>query len=152
MTLLFAPLAHTPGGRTRTAARALTYASTNRQLNEFIRWINDYCAARGRADGIPMINERPWVLSTRQFRRTLAWFIARHPGGAVAGAIAYRHQAVCMFEGYAGTSDSGFRAEVESEQALARGEHLLAMIGAHEHPWPCRPGGQGSCPPAGGIW
>jgi hypothetical protein len=38
-----------------------------------------------------------------------------------------------MFEGYAGTSDSGFRAEVESEQALARGEHLLAMIDAHEH-------------------
>jgi hypothetical protein len=38
-----------------------------------------------------------------------------------------------MFEGYAGTSDSGFRAEVESEQALARGEHLLAMIDQHEH-------------------
>ncbi|MHC0429663.1 hypothetical protein ACX6XY_05655 [Streptomyces sp. O3] len=36
-------------------------------------------------------------------------------------------------EGYAGTSDSGFRAEVESEQALARGEHLLAMTDAHEH-------------------
>ena len=38
-----------------------------------------------------------------------------------------------MFEGYAGTSDSGFRAEVESEQALARGEQLLAMIDQHEH-------------------
>ncbi len=39
-----------------------------------------------------------------------------------------------MFEGYAGTSDSGFRAEVEAEQALARGEHLLALISDHEHP------------------
>jgi hypothetical protein len=38
-----------------------------------------------------------------------------------------------MFEGYAGTSDSGFRAEVEAEQALARAEHLLAMIDRHEH-------------------
>nr|AGS49716.1 hypothetical protein [uncultured bacterium esnapd14] len=28
---------------------------------------------------------------------------------------------------------SGFRAEVEAEQALQRGEQLLAMIGAHEH-------------------
>jgi hypothetical protein len=65
--------------------------------------------------------------------RTLAWFIARQPGGAIAGAIHYRHLSVQMFEGYAGTSDSGFRAEVESEQALARGEHLLAMIDAHEH-------------------
>ncbi|WP_406349765.1 hypothetical protein [Streptomyces sp. NBC_00658] len=32
-----------------------------------------------------------------------------------------------------GTSDSGFRAEVESEQGLARGEHLLAVIDTHEH-------------------
>lgn len=29
-----------------------------------------------------------------------------------------------MFEGYAGTSDSGFRDEVEAEQALARGQYL----------------------------
>ena len=40
-----------------------------------------------------------------------------------------------MFEGYAGTSDSGFRAEVEAEEALARAEHLLAMIDNNEHIW-----------------
>lgn len=106
---------------------------TNHQLNEFVIWVNDYCAAHGREDGIPPVNGQLWRLSTRQFRRTLAWFIARRPGGSVAGAIAYRHLSVQMFEGYAGTSDSGFRAEVESEQALARGEHLLAMTDAHEH-------------------
>ncbi|BBZ14573.1 hypothetical protein [Mycobacterium branderi] len=39
-----------------------------------------------------------------------------------------------MFEGYAGTSASGFRAEVESEQALARGERLLPLTDAHQHP------------------
>ncbi len=33
----------------------------------------------------------------------------------------------------AGTSASGFRAEVESEQALARGQGLLGMIEGHEH-------------------
>lgn len=38
-----------------------------------------------------------------------------------------------MFEGYAGTSESGFRAEVEAEQALTRGEHLLTAIDAYEH-------------------
>jgi hypothetical protein len=32
-----------------------------------------------------------------------------------------------------GTSDGGFRAEVESEQAIARGEHLLALIDQHDH-------------------
>lgn len=32
-----------------------------------------------------------------------------------------------------GTSTGGFRAEVEAEQALARGEHLLAMTDQHQH-------------------
>jgi hypothetical protein len=32
-----------------------------------------------------------------------------------------------------GTSASGFRAEVEAEQALERGEQLLAMVEGHEH-------------------
>ena len=36
-----------------------------------------------------------------------------------------------MFEGYAGTSESGFRGEVEAEQTLQRGERLLAMIENH---------------------
>jgi hypothetical protein len=38
-----------------------------------------------------------------------------------------------MFEGYAGTSDSGFRAEVEAEEALARGEVLLSAVEHHDH-------------------
>jgi hypothetical protein len=38
-----------------------------------------------------------------------------------------------MFEGYAGTSASGFRAEVEAEQALARGEELALMVEGHDH-------------------
>ncbi len=33
-----------------------------------------------------------------------------------------------------GTSDSGFRAEVEAEQALTRGEALLAIATEHDHP------------------
>lgn len=130
--LLFAHLPHASGNSTRTN-QVQTTKCTNKQLLDFVAWINTYCAEHGRPDGVPLVNGRPWPLSSRQFRRTLAWFIARRPGGSIAGAIQYRHLSVQMFEGYAGTSDSGFRAEVESEQALARGEHLLAMIDAHEH-------------------
>lgn len=132
---LFAPLLVGPGAgsASRTGNAALTVKATNKQLNRLVTWVSDYCAARGRADNIPLVNGRPWRLTTRQFRRTLAWFIARRPGGTIAGAIAYRHVSIQMFEGYAGTSESGFRAEVESEQALARGEHLLAITDHHEH-------------------
>ena len=112
-------------------AGAQDVARTNHLLNELMTWINNYCLSRGRRDGIPpMPGGR---MQTRQFRRTLAWHIARRPGGAIAGAIQYRHLSIQMFEGYAGTSDSGFRAEVEAEQALARGEHLLTMTTGHDH-------------------
>jgi hypothetical protein len=110
-----------------------TSNQTNDDLAAFVAWINDYCDTHGRPDRIPPVQGQPWHLTTGQFRRTLAWFIARRPGGAIAGAIAYRHQRVQMFEGYAGTSASGFRAEVEAEQALERGERLLAMVDGHEH-------------------
>jgi integrase len=131
---LFARLQHSPGSKPDAASRVLTSGATNARLNTFAAWVNDYCQQHGRADGIPEAGGRAWHLANSQFRRTLAWFIARRPGGVIAGALAYRHHCVQVFEGYAGTSESGFRAEVESEQALARGEHLLAAIDAHQHP------------------
>ncbi|MDY0909511.1 hypothetical protein [Microbacterium sp. CFBP9034] len=132
---LFAPIKTGPGigSAGRHGNKTMTNAGSNRQLNRFITWVNDYCRARGLRDSIPYVDGKPWRLSTRQFRRTLAWYIARKPGGSIAGAIAYRHHSIQMFEGYAGTSDSGFRAEVEAEQALTRGEDLLAAIDRNEH-------------------
>jgi hypothetical protein len=114
-------------------AQAVATDATNVDLVAFARWITGYCAANGRADGIPHVHGQEWRLSTRQFRRTLAWFIARQPGGVIAGAMQYRHLRVQMFEGYAGTSDSGFRAEVQAEEAIARGEKLGDLIVNHEH-------------------
>jgi integrase len=92
-----------PGAESVGRARntSLTLPTTNRHLNRFARWVNDYCAATGRSDAIPDVDGRPWQITTRQFRRTLAWFIARRPGGTIAGAIAYRHHGIQMFEGYA---------------------------------------------------
>jgi len=63
-----------PGG-------SLTTHCTNRNLNKFVDWINSYCAAHRRADFIPLVRRHRWkLMSTGQFR-TLAWFIARQPGG-----------------------------------------------------------------------
>ncbi|MEU5149356.1 hypothetical protein AB0G42_19505 [Streptomyces yangpuensis] len=117
----------------RTSQRAKASSSTNDDLRHLAGWITDYCTAHGRPDVIPLVSGHRWILRTSQFRRTLAWFIARRPGGSIAGAIQYRHLSVQMFEGYAGTSRSGFRAEAQQEQALARGEQLAAMVEGHEH-------------------
>ncbi|MFC6061460.1 hypothetical protein [Streptomyces ochraceiscleroticus] len=111
---------------------AKTTQATNRDLIAFGQWINDYCRRTGRDDSVPLVNKQEWKITTSQFRRTLAWFIARRPGGVIAGALQYRHLRVQMFEGYAGTSDSGFRDEVEAEDAIARGEKLGDLITSHE--------------------
>ena len=123
------PLSRTQG----RAADVVDTLSTNRQLNEFVIWVNAYCARAGRADIITNTDGSVFRLRSSQFRRTLAWFIARRPGGSIAGAIQYKHHGIQMFEGYAGTSRSGFRAEVESEQALLRGEHLTDIATTYPH-------------------
>ncbi|MFJ7946274.1 hypothetical protein ACIQ6K_21875 [Streptomyces sp. NPDC096354] len=99
------------------AGRPYSTISANRMndnLNEFLA----HCADIGYP--VPDVDGEPWNLTTRQFRRTVAWHIAHRPFGTVAGMIQYKHLSVAMFEGYAGTSSSGFRAEVAAEEALAR--------------------------------
>ncbi|MFJ9362222.1 hypothetical protein [Streptomyces mirabilis] len=78
---------HVPGGST-----------TIKDMAALITWINASCLARHRPDRIPADRGRQPRLTTRQFRRTLTWFIARRPGGTIAGALQYRHQRIQMFE------------------------------------------------------
>jgi hypothetical protein len=73
----------------------------------------------------------PWRLNTRQFRRTLAWHIAHQPFGVVAGARQYQHAELALFEGYAGTSASGFTAEVATERAVAQLDYVEDLY----HDW-----------------
>ncbi|PWG15371.1 hypothetical protein DF268_00735 [Streptomyces sp. V2] len=87
--------------RQHVAERVRTSATTIKDITALARWINVYCAARSRVDAILEDNRRLPHLTLRQFRRTLAWFIARRPGGTIAGALQYRHQRIQMFEGYA---------------------------------------------------
>jgi hypothetical protein len=67
----------------------------------------------------------PWRLNTRQFRRTVAWYIANRPFGTIAGKIQYKHASIAMFEGYSGSSASGFRREIEQERALGRLDDIV---------------------------
>ncbi|MEU1185219.1 hypothetical protein ABZ464_47965 [Streptomyces sp. NPDC005820] len=78
----------------------------------------------GLAEGEPDPAGVPWSFDTRQFRRSLAWHIAHQPFGVVAGARQYQHARIVMFEGYAGTSESGFAEEVAANDAVARLDYL----------------------------
>ncbi|PZR83282.1 MAG: integrase [Stutzerimonas stutzeri] len=99
-----------------------------RQLNRFRDHLNDLF---GTPD-MPAVpngpNDQPWRITTRQFRRTIAWHIANRPFGTIAGMIQYKHASVAAFEGYAGSSRSGFRAEVENQRRLGQLDDLLTYF------------------------
>lgn len=87
----------------------------------------DHAGSLFSQDGGPFIpydGDQPWAFNSRQFRRTLAWHIAHQPFGVVAGARQYHHAKLVMFEGYAGTSASGFAAEVAAEENIATLDYL----------------------------
>ena len=100
----------------KTGTKAHLSAEIVRQLNVY----RDHLDARfGTADHPaipPAPTGAPWRITTRQFRRTIAWHIANRPFGTIAGMIQYKHASVAAFEGYAGASRSGFRAEIEAER------------------------------------
>jgi antirestriction protein ArdC len=59
----------------------------------------------------------------------------RHPSRLnrdVAGMIQYKHASVAAFEGYAGSSRSGFRAEIARERALGQLDDIMTYFDAHQ--------------------
>jgi hypothetical protein len=101
-----------------------------KKINQF----RDHLDERYSVDdspAIPRVGEDVWRFNTRQFRRTLAWYIANRPFGVVAGKIQYKHASVAMFDGYAGSSASGFRQEVEQELALGQLDDIIDYFENH---------------------
>lgn len=66
-----------------------------------------------------------------QFRRTIAWHIGNRPFGMVAGKLQFKQVAVATFEGYVGTSASGFPQEVEAERKLGQLDDILEYFEGH---------------------
>ena len=100
-------------------------AEVVRQLNVYRDHLNASFGTAERPAVPPGPGGGPWRLTTRQFRRTIAWHIANRPFGTIAGMIQYKHASVAAFEGYAGASASGFRAEVEAQRALGQVDDIL---------------------------
>lgn len=103
-----------------------------RQLNVYRDHLNALFGTPDTPIVPPGPTGAPWRLTTRQFRRTIAWHIANRPFGTIAGMIQYKHASVAAFEGYAGASRSGFRAEVEAEHRLGQLDDILGYFGERQ--------------------
>lgn len=86
------------------------------RLKEFLATITDRY-------GYEIIND----VMPSQFRKTLARHIARQPYGILAGKLQYHHVKTTVFEGYAGSSNDGFRLDVADEELLANIDFLEEM-------------------------
>lgn len=100
----------------------------NEYIAELIANVNERLASHIGSEAYPRIPIETFMpVTTRMFRRAVAWFIANQPFGSVAGMIQYGHLSTQMFEGYAGSSESGFRQEVETEREMARQGDIVTM-------------------------
>jgi hypothetical protein len=113
----------TRGSRHRTG-QVITAKAANGRIAEFITWVNAYTREHGLdSEAIPADPDGPVTLS--RYRRTVAWHIARLPGGRIALAIQYGHlRTITTSEGYAGRARHGLARVLDIETAATMASYL----------------------------
>ncbi len=108
-----------PAGESRTVGRI------NKNVAFLVEWVNIYCSIRNIADqAIPP--DPQGTLHAARFRRTIAWFIARRPGGHLGLGYQYGHLDIATGSGYSRRShDLGDL--IDMEQLLATVETITKI-------------------------
>ncbi|MGK5627971.1 hypothetical protein [Streptomyces sp. URMC 123] len=101
---------------------ALKGGSLNDRIERFVVWVNREATSLGLSR--QTVPEDPHgAIGMSRFRRTLAWHIARRPGGLVALAIQYGHMRTVLdartSSGYGSRSRNGIHSVLDVETALA---------------------------------
>ncbi len=107
---------------------AMTTGVATWRIGQFTAWANAVAAEHGREH--EMIPDDPGgPVTMRRFRRTVAWFINRQPGGHIALGIHYGHLRASQAESYGGRSRSDMLQILDLEQALATADTLTEAAG-----------------------
>ncbi|TVZ80074.1 integrase [Streptomyces sp. BK340] len=122
--LLFSS-AHHDFARGRQSGGALKNSSMSQHIEGFVTWANQEAELHALHD--QYVPEDPHgAIGLGRFRRTLAWHIARRPGGLVALAIQYGHMRTVLdartSSGYGSRSRRGIHSVLDVETALAAAE------------------------------
>ncbi|GAA2644034.1 hypothetical protein GCM10010425_59740 [Streptomyces spororaveus] len=101
---------------------AVKNSALNKRIEDFITWANHEAHVHGLAEQV--IPEDPHgAIGLARFRRTLAWHVARRPGGLIALAIQYGHMRTVLdarvSAGYGSRSRGGIHSVLDVETALA---------------------------------
>lgn len=120
--------ARTLSRASRAATRhgqTLSTSSAKRRIVSFTAWANRLAALHGRDHELIPPDPDGLVTLTR-FRRTVAWFIYRRPGGRIALGLQYGHVGASMGESYAGRSRFDMLKILDFEQVLVMADNLTA--------------------------
>jgi hypothetical protein len=111
----------------------ITAKAANYRIADFISWVNDYTRRHGLdTEAIPADPDGPVTIS--RLRRTIAWHIARLPGGRIALAIQYGHlRTITTSEGYSGRARHGLARVLDIETARATADYLHQLRDRLDH-------------------
>ncbi|MFJ6011482.1 integrase [Streptomyces sp. NPDC092952] len=105
---------------------SITYATMSERIEAFATWASDQATRLKRPqETVPA--DPHGAIGTERFRRTLAWHIARRPGGLVALAIQYGHMRTVVSVGYASRSRDGIHDLLDIETARATVDTLATL-------------------------
>lgn len=123
--LLFPLHAYTPFAGRAEQDKAVQPRMIRDRTADLISWCNAKADELGRPhESIPADPDGPVIV--KRFRRTLAWFIYRRPGGRIALGVQYGHLRGHTTDGYGSRVVSGLRDVFPMEEALAAAEYLEA--------------------------
>ena len=112
-------------GTHRYRAGAVDAHTANLRVGQFVAWANAYAAENERPHEL-IPEDDDGAITLVRFRRTLAWFIYRLPGGRVALGVQYGHLRGYTSEGYGMRTRSGLRDVFPMEEARSRIDGMLA--------------------------
>jgi hypothetical protein len=122
----------TPRNRKRSGS-VVTCLGANTRIESFIAWVNEFADHAGlAAERVP--DDPDGAVRVSRFRRTVAWHIARLPGGRIALAIQYGHlRASTVTDGYSGRARHGLRRVLDIETARAMADYLEQLADRIDH-------------------
>ncbi|MER7848368.1 integrase [Kitasatospora sp. NPDC096077] len=117
----------------RAGTGALKHHSMRTRIEQFITWCNTEAARHGLPEQA-IAPDPAGKVGLARFRRTLAWHIARRPGGLVALAIQYGHLRTALDTEtsgrYGNRARGGIHGLIDVETALSVAETAADL---HEH-------------------
>jgi hypothetical protein len=134
LALAVPPSTKRASGEPIHAERHLKDRIVNADILTFIVWVNGTFT---RPDGQPPIPPDPVKpVHASRFRRTLAYFVVRRPGGIIAAALQYGHVSTKVTLGYSGDADTGWMDDLvieRLEMVIDQADDDLGHLSAGEH-------------------